>query len=291
MNVISDPGARFMMPFVTSVEYVQVTLQTDEALHIPCGTSSGVMITFDKVEVVNRLQRKHVLETVRNYTALYDKIWIFDKIHHEINQFCSSHSLQQVYIDEFDSVDDRLAAALQESCNIWAPGIEIVAVRITKPTIPAEVSRNYVEMEAQRTKFLAEKERQNVLLKESETHKRKAEIQAMEELEVSRIRIQMELLEKEGERNRSAMENAMHIDKNKAMADAIYYSSKLQAEGTYMVMVMVSSSANALLLTPEYLRMKEIESITHNNKIYYGPSIPQFLMDNARVSDDGDSKH
>ena len=31
---------------------------------------------------------------MRKYGINYDKIWIFDKIHHEINQFCSQHSLQ-----------------------------------------------------------------------------------------------------------------------------------------------------------------------------------------------------
>jgi hypothetical protein len=31
-----------------------------------------------------------------------DKTWIYDKIDHEINQFCTSHSLQEVYIDKFD---------------------------------------------------------------------------------------------------------------------------------------------------------------------------------------------
>ena len=33
---------------------------------------------------------------VRDYTADYDKLWIFDRVHHEINQFCSSHTLQEV---------------------------------------------------------------------------------------------------------------------------------------------------------------------------------------------------
>ena len=55
---------------------------------IPCGTSGGVMINFEKIEVVNRLNKKFVIETVRNYSHEYDKIWIYDKIHHEINQFC-----------------------------------------------------------------------------------------------------------------------------------------------------------------------------------------------------------
>lgn len=35
--------------------YFQVTLQTDEVKNVPCGTSGGVMIYFDRIEVVNIL--------------------------------------------------------------------------------------------------------------------------------------------------------------------------------------------------------------------------------------------
>ncbi len=43
------------------------------------------MIYFDKVEVVNRLKKDLAHVTIKNYTYDYDKTWIFDKIHHEIN--------------------------------------------------------------------------------------------------------------------------------------------------------------------------------------------------------------
>lgn len=56
------------------------------------------------VQVVNRLHKDHVYDTLLNYGVQYDNTWIYDKIHHEINQFCSAHSLQQVYIDMFDQV-------------------------------------------------------------------------------------------------------------------------------------------------------------------------------------------
>ena len=55
-------------------------------------------------QVVNRLHKNYVHDTLLNYGVQYDNTWIYDKIHHEINQFCSSHSLQQVYIDVFDQV-------------------------------------------------------------------------------------------------------------------------------------------------------------------------------------------
>ena len=57
--------------------------------NIPCGTSGGTMIYFEKIEVVNILSREAVVKIVRNYTVNYDRTLIFDKIHHEVNQFCS----------------------------------------------------------------------------------------------------------------------------------------------------------------------------------------------------------
>lgn len=63
-----------------------------------------VLICMLFPQVVNRLRKEYVYETLHDYGVQYDKTWIYDKIHHEINQFCSSHSLQQVYIDVFDQV-------------------------------------------------------------------------------------------------------------------------------------------------------------------------------------------
>lgn len=49
-----------------------------------------------------------VLDVVRNFTADYDKTLIFNKVHHELNQFCSAHTLHEVYIDLFDQIDENL---------------------------------------------------------------------------------------------------------------------------------------------------------------------------------------
>lgn len=86
MTDVREPGLQWMYPLVTRMVPVQTTIQTDAVSDIPCGTSGGVVITFDKVEVVNRLRTEYVHDTVKNYTVHYDQTWIFDKIHHEINQ-------------------------------------------------------------------------------------------------------------------------------------------------------------------------------------------------------------
>ena len=56
--------------------------QTDKVTDIPCGTSGGTVIHFDRIEVVNQLQHDAVHATVKNYTTAYDQTWIYDKIHH-----------------------------------------------------------------------------------------------------------------------------------------------------------------------------------------------------------------
>ncbi|XP_075030819.1 erlin-2 isoform X7 [Calonectris borealis] len=99
----SGPGFHLMLPFITSYKSVQTTLQTDEVKNVPCGTSGGVMIYFDRIEVVNFLIQSAVYDIVKNYTADYDKALIFNKIHHELNQFCSVHTLQEVYIELFEA--------------------------------------------------------------------------------------------------------------------------------------------------------------------------------------------
>ena len=49
-----------MIPGFTSYRLIQVTLQTDEIRNVPCGTSGGVMIYFDRIEVVNLLSAASV---------------------------------------------------------------------------------------------------------------------------------------------------------------------------------------------------------------------------------------
>ena len=39
-----------------------------------------------------------VYDIVKNYTADYDRTLVYNKIHHELNQFCSVHTLQEVLI-------------------------------------------------------------------------------------------------------------------------------------------------------------------------------------------------
>ena len=45
----------FHIPIMQEVIRLDLMIQTDKVEKVPCGTANGLLITFDKIEVVNRL--------------------------------------------------------------------------------------------------------------------------------------------------------------------------------------------------------------------------------------------
>merc|ERR1719500_193970 len=179
-----------MIPFLTHVRNIQTTLQTDEVKNVPCGTSGGVMIYFDRIEVV--------------------------KVHHELNQFCSGHTLQEVYIELFDQIDENLRNALQSDLLEMAPGLKVHSVRVTKPKIPEAIRKNYELMEAEKTKLLISTQRQKVIEKDAETERKKAVIEAEKEAQVAKIKYEQNIQEKESMQKMEAINDDIHLTKEKS---------------------------------------------------------------------------
>ncbi|CAM9592956.1 erlin-2-B-like [Lampetra fluviatilis] len=267
LKATSGPGYHIMLPFITSNRVVQTTLQTDEVKNVPCGTSGGVMIYFDRIEVVNILAADAVYDIVKNYTADYDKTLIFNKVHHELNQFCSVHSLQEVYIELFDQIDENLKIALQQDLTSMAPGLFIQAVRVTKPKIPEAIRRNYELMEGEKTKLMIAAQRQKVVEKEAETERKKAIIEAEKVAQVSKIQFEQKVQEKETEKKMSELEDTAFLARQTTKADAEYYTSLKTAE------------ANKVKLTPQFLEVMRYQAISANAKVYFGRDIPSMFLD------------
>uniref|UniRef100_A0A8D8PX11 Erlin-1 n=1 Tax=Cacopsylla melanoneura TaxID=428564 RepID=A0A8D8PX11_9HEMI len=266
LTSISGPGFHAMIPFITTFRHVQVTLQTDEVKNVPCGTSGGVMIYFDRIEVVNILSDSSVYDIVKNYTADYDKSLIFNKVHHELNQFCSIHNLHEVYIDLFDQIDENLKTALQRELNEMAPGLYIQAVRVTKPKIPETIRKNYELMEAEKTKLLISIQHQKVVEKDAETERKRAVIEAEKEAQIAKIQYEQKVMEQQSKQRVAKIEDEMYLASIKSKADAEFYKQAKHADG------------NKILLTPDYLELKKYEALGKSSKVYYGPNIPSLFM-------------
>uniref|UniRef100_A0A672JWV6 Erlin-1 n=1 Tax=Sinocyclocheilus grahami TaxID=75366 RepID=A0A672JWV6_SINGR len=254
----NGPGYHIMLPFITSYRSVQVQMSCIYSW--PDKKIILVMLLFSSSTVV---------EIVKNYTADYDKTLIFNKIHHELNQFCSVHTLQEVYIELFDIIDENLKTALQKDLNAMAPGLTIQAVRVTKPKIPEAIRRNYELMEAEKTRLLITAQTQKVVEKEAETERKKAIIEAQKMAQVAEIHFQQKVMEKETEKKISEIEDSAFLAREKARADAEYYTAAKFAE------------ANRLKLTPEYLELMKYQAIAANSKIYFGQDIPNMFVDNS----------
>lgn len=202
MNKLHDPGYSLVGPF-SKAYYVQTSVQTDMVTNIPCGTKGGVMIHFDKIEVVNVLPKEYVIETVRNYTIEYDQIWIFDRIHKEINDYCSLHTLEEIYITEFDQLDEHLIEGLLKTTSHWAPGINILSIRVTKPIIPDKILKKFSEVEQVKANQSTLEQRHNTLVQTEQTLMDKSLTASEREIDVTEIELRKML-----EQKKSALELA-----------------------------------------------------------------------------------
>ena len=271
LNKTVGAGFSMSLPIVTRVEYVQTTVQTDRVENIPCGTQGGTVIHFGKIEVVNQLQAGAVLETVRQYGVEYDKTWIYDKIHHEINQICSRSTLEEMYITMFETLDETLQDALQRDIDKYVPGLNIIAIRVTKPTIPEAIRKNYEAVEAERTRLKVTEERQKVVQREAETEKVRAVIEAQKHAAVEAVSLELKMKQKRTEQEIAEIANEMHSSKAKADADAEFYRVSREAE------------ANQLLLTPQLLQLESVRALSNNTKVFWGDKLPSIYADGAAM--------
>jgi len=262
LDRISGPGYHTMAPLVTSVKYVQTTVQTDKVTDIPCGTAGGTVIKFERIEVVNQLRADAVHATVKNYTVNYDQTWIYDKIHHEINQICSRSTLEEMYITKFDALDETLRDALQTDIDEWAPGIKIIAIRVTKPRIPSSISANYEAIESERTKLKVAEQTQRLVEKTAETDRKRALIEAEKVAAVAAVELERQLKHKQNAQQIATIDNEMTAAKARADADAELYRATKEAE------------ANQVRLTPELLQLEAVRALANNTKVFWGEKLP-----------------
>ena len=116
--------------------------------------------------------------------------------------------------------------------------------------------------------MIAEQE-QRVKQKNAETKRLEAKIDAESHAEISKIEMDKQILAKESLRQMEAIENSIYTQREHSKADAHYYKVSKMIE------------AEQKQLSPEFLKKLAIESFANNTKLYFGESIPKFLMENV----------
>uniref|UniRef100_A0A1I8JR55 PHB domain-containing protein n=1 Tax=Macrostomum lignano TaxID=282301 RepID=A0A1I8JR55_9PLAT len=164
-----------------------------------------------------------------------------------------------------------------------APGLSIVAVRVTKPKIPETLRKNYESMEAEKTQLMIANERQRVEEKLAETERKKAVINAEKAAQISRIEWEMKITQKESEKKISEIEDQAALARSRSHSDAELYRAK-QATDSEFYRLQKEAEGNKLRLTPEFLEYTRLLALFNNTKIYFGQSIPTMLSENVMLS-------
>ena len=103
---------------------------------------------------------------------------------------------------------------------------------------------------------------------EAEAERTAQKIKAKADAEIEQIENERKLQKKESEKRMEDIENSIFLEKEKAKADANHYT------------LMKTIEAEQTQLSQEYLQKLAIQSLTQNTKLYFGDSIPSFILEN-----------
>ena len=149
LTTVTQPGFNMKLPFTTH-HGIQVTVQTDKLDDVPCVSSQGGTAHLN-IEVVNRLNGSAgcVSKAVSEFGISYDQPLIFDYIPSEVAQFCKDHTLEAIYIREFDKLDEILATKLRANVVSYGMGdcLDVLRIRIRRPTLSPELAARFEAIE------------------------------------------------------------------------------------------------------------------------------------------------
>ncbi|RHY31651.1 hypothetical protein DYB32_003299 [Aphanomyces invadans] len=224
--------------------------------------------------------------TVRNYSMRFEKLWIEDVTYHEINLLCSKFSLDQVYISHFDQLDELLQARMSALLAVWAPGLDIISIRLTKPHVPEALRDTYELIDQEKAKLLAQRN----VVKQAETDFRTAVLASEKAAALSLIH--MEKLHEQvlASQHISRIQDQMTVSRAKETADATFCTLNNNARAKCVVAAHVDGNLDKATLetksflaklTPAYLAYLRATAGQTNIRYYFGANIPQGFVDSA----------
>jgi regulator of protease activity HflC (stomatin/prohibitin superfamily) len=273
---IAKPGdIHFYNPLITSYKIVDVMSQTDYLPPVDCVTGDRQTLKFLNVAITNQLPEDAVIKVLKTYEKQgiveYDTPLITAPAINFLKEKCSTMTGEELRSTKYSQLNEMLLDFLQEyqenrpELNGESTKIKILRVFIDIPKLSPEVEANYQKIATEKTAEEAERYRQLTLLKEKET-RNKVEILEAEKVRDVAILKNQELISKEEADAKIAKIRAESAAEQKRMnADAESYAAHKKAQD------------NQLLLTKEYLQIKQLEYYGCQNTIHYG-DVPKFLQ-------------
>lgn len=265
----SLPGLVFHIPIIERYENAQHTSQTDETYEIEAYSLDKLRLVYPIVQIVNSFENpSYVRDVIRRFGSNYDQTLIFDTINHTIAELTSQFTAEECQITKFkdfnEIVENRLVESLTQR---HVKGLLIEAVRVKQPRIPESIQHKHLEREKERAAIAVANQSRIVRMIEAETEKEEAKIKALLKKEVA-------LIEAEQHRAVQQVELRMLEDVAASEIGRLLNLSEANASVT-MQAANATAGANRLVLSPEFLRLEEINSWKHSTKtVVYSAAEP-----------------
>lgn len=261
----TPPGKHYAVPFITEIREITTRPVTSHLQDIRTITRDGIVNTFRDIQVISKVNQKTLIDLVKQYGPDFRQALIFDRVAEELRIFCANHTIDEVYNQMFLSIVGRVKTQVEKNIIklIGNDSISLLNLVIPKPDIPNDILKNYRQVKVQWTEQLVAKQKQKTEKIKEETETIKELLDAERDKSVLEIKIRKDLLQKEGERNLSALNNAIIRDREENQANVDNYKKTKDAE------------ANKRLYTKEFIRLQMAQSLSKNTKFFFsGESSP-----------------
>jgi len=255
---VTGPGIHYMQPFVTTYKTILIRPEEQSMEDVEAITKDGIEIAFRGINVLSRTRRSKVIYLIKEYGLNFKQVLINNRIREDLRLFCANKTIDDVYNEQFL---DIVAAVKKETegqiKKLSNDSVEIINLVIPKPNIPADIAQNYKQVKVQWTEQLVAQQQKKTEEIKKETELLKAVADARRQKDVLEIKIQEQIIETEGKKNISDINNQIVREKQNNLADIAKYAKEQEALG------------NKDLYSPDYVRLKMAQSLSNNTKFFF----------------------
>ena len=168
-----NPGYYFHLPIVTTLLSVNTRPQLDILTQIECGTMDGLKIAFPKVTIYNMLGKENAWDIISRFGENYDQYLVVHPAIQAINELCSEMTAQDLYIDQYTTINEKLTTQLRAFQEEQSSSLQITQVIVSKPVLPENIQKNYQKIVSEQTRIIAVQEEHKRQIKEEETEQQR----------------------------------------------------------------------------------------------------------------------
>jgi len=255
---VTDPGVHFLIPFIEDYKEVRIRPETYSMDPVLSITKDGIENTFREITTITTVRKDKIVMMAKKFGMDFKKTLVFDRIKEDLRIFCANHTIDEVYNTMFLDIVENVKENVRTSIRrLGEDGIEILNLVIPKPEIPPDIAHNYKQVKVQWTEQLVATQQQKTERIKKETELIKAVADAERQKAVLEITIQERIIEKEGAKNVSLINNEIKKAAENNEADIAKYKLTKEAE------------ANDALYTDKYIKLNLAKSLSNNTKFYF----------------------